>query len=324
MLGTLISVLALHMLINLITQHLLSGALTTLGISFGFCYGPIFYLYSRSLAYQTFRFSYQQFIHLLPAVIAQVLVLTTHIPVLVYAVSIFISLLIYSGMIWKLLREYRYILSQTRSEYDQITLNWLSYMLVLQIGLLALNITSVSLASSGMILAGAIAELLLFIGLWLMVSFIIFQGLQHPRMFSGLTIEDKQIVSEEAGTNTLSDTELDNIISRVETHMKNAQPFLNSGLTVKSLGRQLAIIPRHVSQAINLKTNKNFSEYVNSFRVKLACELLSSPESQELSVMDVMLECGFITKSNFNRAFKAETGTTPFNFKRGVQEAAKN
>lgn len=314
-LGIFISALALHMLLNLFNQHLLIGFLPNVGVSLGLCYGPILYFYSKALAYRDFKFTPIHLVHTVPFFVALLLVTFSRLDTLVYAFAIFSSLLVYSFAIVRMLQQYRYILSQIRSDYEQITLNWISYLLTLQFVLLALNITSVSLYMSGFVFFGQLTEIFLFAGLWVFVSLGIYQGLQHPQLFSGVTDEDKQIVTTGDDTQKLPDELLDDLMEQIDAYMTEKEPFLMAGLTVKDLGKQLSLNPRYISQAINAKAGKNFSEYVNVYKVKHACQLLSSTELLNLTIIDVMLQSGFNTKSNFNRAFKSETGLTPFEYK---------
>ncbi len=113
-----------------------------------------------------------------------------------------------------------------------------------------------------------------------------------------------------------ADLDGQDIIKRVEAFLLERQSYLNTNLSLTSLARQMVIVPNHLSRAINGQTNNNFSEYINSYRIKHACDLLASASSANLSVMDVMLESGFTTKSNFNRAFKSATGMSPMAYKK--------
>jgi AraC-like DNA-binding protein len=47
-------------------------------------------------------------------------------------------------------------------------------------------------------------------------------------------------------------------------------------------------------------------------------EMLLNPVFSHYSVLGVGLECGFNSKSSFNRIFKEETGFTPSEFKSSV------
>ncbi len=317
-LGAFIILLSTHMLLNLARQHLQLPA-PNLGIGLGFCYGPVIYLYARSLTYGDFRVGANHLYHLVPPFLMQISVFFAGFQTSFYAIGIFCSLAIYNLLIWKVLRHYRYVLSQTRSDFEQITLHWLSYLFFLQLILLGLNIISEYLHSSGFEDAGMFAKFSLFAGLWVLVTLIIFQGMQHPLLFTGLTKEDSQIVSQPSQANRVSKALLEEVFEKINIHMEKEKPYLNSNLTVKTLGQQMTLVPRQVSQAINLKADKNFSEYVNEFRIKHACQLLSSAQARNISIMDVMLDSGFITKSNFNRAFKKVTGITPFEFKENSQ-----
>jgi AraC-like DNA-binding protein len=47
-------------------------------------------------------------------------------------------------------------------------------------------------------------------------------------------------------------------------------------------------------------------------------EMLVNPEYKHYTVLGIGLECGFNSKTSFNRIFKEETGLTPTEYKRTV------
>ncbi|HWK82133.1 MAG TPA: helix-turn-helix domain-containing protein, partial [Caldimonas sp.] len=61
---------------------------------------------------------------------------------------------------------------------------------------------------------------------------------------------------------------------------------------------------------------RNFSAYVNGFRLDEARSALADPARRELPVLSIALEAGFQSIGPFNRAFKAATGLTPSEFRR--------
>ncbi len=65
---------------------------------------------------------------------------------------------------------------------------------------------------------------------------------------------------------------------------------------------------RDVSSVINRATGLNVSQFVNNRRIGEACRLL---EETDKPLTTVMFDCGFSTKSNFNREFRRVTGTSP-------------
>ena len=84
--------------------------------------------------------------------------------------------------------------------------------------------------------------------------------------------------------------------------------YRDPDLSLSRLSRRLGVTARLVSEAVNRAAGKNFSQYVNEHRVRAACELL---ERTDAPVTQVMLEAGFVTKSNFNREFRRTTGESP-------------
>ena len=53
--------------------------------------------------------------------------------------------------------------------------------------------------------------------------------------------------------------------------------------------------------------------YVTMFRISKACEMLAETE---LPVSEIALLCGFGGISQFNRSFRADTGTTPRDYRK--------
>lgn len=57
-----------------------------------------------------------------------------------------------------------------------------------------------------------------------------------------------------------------------------------------------------------LRTRKTFSQFINEFRISVACKKLLL---DDFSISEVCYEVGFTNLSNFNRQFKKITGFTP-------------
>jgi AraC-like DNA-binding protein len=90
--------------------------------------------------------------------------------------------------------------------------------------------------------------------------------------------------------------------------------FRSPDLSLDSLARVLATNPWTLSRAINVGSKKNFNDYVNSFRVQaFKDELARAPES---GLLELALECGFNSKTSFNRCFKKLEGQSPSQYRR--------
>ena len=98
--------------------------------------------------------------------------------------------------------------------------------------------------------------------------------------------------------------------------------YRDETLSVNSLAQKLSIAPRYLSQVINEQLNKNFSEFVNGYRVEEAKKILADPKKLDYSMTDVAFEVGFNTKEVFNRAFKKYTEITPSQYRKNNKRSS--
>ena len=82
------------------------------------------------------------------------------------------------------------------------------------------------------------------------------------------------------------------------------QPALNNPIrpSVTSLRKKFGV---------NKKVGKNFYDFVNQYRLEEFKRLLSDPKNRNLTLLSLAIDCGFNSKSSFNRHFKKVTGQTP-------------
>ena len=98
------------------------------------------------------------------------------------------------------------------------------------------------------------------------------------------------------------------IVLRLEGLFADQGLHRNEDLSLRRLARRLNLPDRKVSNAINRVRGMSVSQFVNEFRIREACTLLSATDK---TVLEVSLSAGFATKSNFNREFFRVTGETP-------------
>lgn len=106
----------------------------------------------------------------------------------------------------------------------------------------------------------------------------------------------------------------DEQVDRIIAAMEQKQLYLNPELTLEQLAEHAQIPPRMVSTIINRRFNKNFFEFTNSYRVDHAKGLLRATD-KSISMLDVMADSGFNSKSAFNRFFKKYTEMTPTQYR---------
>lgn len=114
----------------------------------------------------------------------------------------------------------------------------------------------------------------------------------------------------------------DELYERMEYLLKEEQVFRNSDLRLNELASQLGTNRTYVSKLINNKENANFCDYINSFRIEYAKELLSSQDEEQLTLDEIALKSGFSSLSSFYRVFTKMEKTSPAKYR--VSQAANN
>jgi AraC-like DNA-binding protein len=102
--------------------------------------------------------------------------------------------------------------------------------------------------------------------------------------------------------------------TRLLDWMETKRPYLDPDLALPDLARQLAIPAPLLSQVINAGLGKNFSDFINEYRVAAFKRAVRDPANRHLTLLGVALDCGFNSKATFNRAFRKGTGRSPKEF----------
>ncbi len=106
------------------------------------------------------------------------------------------------------------------------------------------------------------------------------------------------------------------VFDEIETFFKQHEPYLDSALSLDIVSQKTGIPAHRISKAINLHSDKHFSDYVNFYRVEKAKIFLRDSEAQKLYTIEGIAQlCGFANKASFNKAFKKFTGQTPSEFR---------
>ena len=90
--------------------------------------------------------------------------------------------------------------------------------------------------------------------------------------------------------------------------------YLDSTLSLQTLSSRLGLSGRDVSLIINRHARKNFSSFINEYRIEEAKKLLKTRKSNT-KILAIALDSGFNNLSSFNVAFKAFTKSTPSEYR---------
>lgn len=108
----------------------------------------------------------------------------------------------------------------------------------------------------------------------------------------------------------------DSAIQKVQEGMETHKFFLKQNLNIEEFSKRINLPVKEVSAVINKHYHTNFFEFMNSYRIEEAKRLLSDTTKSDLTIMDILLEAGFNSKSAFHRFFSRLVGMSPTEFRK--------
>ncbi|MBP6826666.1 MAG: AraC family transcriptional regulator, partial [Saprospiraceae bacterium] len=249
--------------------------------------------------------------------------------------AINVSGVAYTIFSYRLLQKHRRIISDLFSNEENINLRWLQNLIY---GLAAIWIAV--LVGNDAVVFGAAVVFVLFIGYFGIRQVGIFtnrpalqiaqsnydqptggQAAPAPMpYFSEKTDPDTPLLPDKKKyeKSGLTAGAAEALHQRLQDLMHTEQLFKESELLLTDLAERLDTHPNYLSQIINEKEGKNFYDYVNSMRIEAFLKMAADPKSSRFTLLALALECGFNSKSAFNRCFKKVTGQSPSEFLRAA------
>jgi len=107
------------------------------------------------------------------------------------------------------------------------------------------------------------------------------------------------------------------LLAALRRLMEEDKAYREEGLGIAALAARLGTQEYRLRRLINQRlAHRNFSSFVNGYRLAEAKAALADPTQAEVPILTIALDAGFQSIGPFNRAFKAETGMTPSEFRR--------
>ena len=128
-------------------------------------------------------------------------------------------------------------------------------------------------------------------------------------IFSKRHKEDKVVVDEPVVEEVPIDGKDTDLMERICQLMEEEQLYLRSDLKLQDVAVRLNTNSSYVSECINSVRSQSFSQFVNTYRIRHAQELLR--QQPDMKTAALAEESGFSTEATFFRNFKIVTGMPP-------------
>ncbi len=306
-----------------------------IGTSFGFLFGPLLFLYTKSLVRNNFKLTAYDILHLIPFITYNVLYsiyfhfestaakieMISKGSVLPHPLGFWVNLLmnvlilIYMTITLFLLFRYRVRIKSLYSMIHNLNLGWLELVIYAFLFMWIIDFTQF-LFRNTIGIDPEVSGILTFISVtinFVFANLVIYKGLKQPDHFFNV---EKELPKIKNDNNSVPDKESISYLEKLQHYMANEKPYLNSTLTLKELSDRIEINPRILSKVINEKMKQNFFDFINSYRIEEAKMILSNPAKRKMTILEILYGVGFNSKSVFNTTFKKNTGYTPTEFRK--------
>lgn len=302
---------------------------------------PVFYLYVLSVCYSDFKLKPQYLLHLIPFLIANLVLLPNFYLVDVASkinfietrqnrielkfnhIVIHLQIIIYMIAIFMLLRKSKKLYLENYAGTHISSYHWLFQFTVVLcvLYLIALLKNIFKFSDYPSVSEGIKVVLVLF--QVLMVCWYLFKALNNPDLFRNIDSNLKlvaDIVSEEKNSEqpALTEEEYNEDILKLKKYMDEEKPFLDPSLTIQDVSNSIEIPTRELSVLINHQLGQHFYDFINSYRIDCAMNILKDETKTKVTILEILYEVGFNSKSSFHTAFKKHTGNTPTAFRKGL------
>lgn len=241
-----------------------------------------------------------------------------------------VSVPVYLAWSWRLIRAHRRRIKDLYSYRQSVDYRWLTRFIVAG----AVSWAVLDLPYLGTFLVGGLNEnQALAIGIVVNVVLTIYIGICAVRQNS--VYADMAGFGGEEPTEGMADTsdrryrksgmdaaDLQSSLTQLVEFMETERPYLDNSLTIRDLAGAVGLTEHNLSEVLNVGLGKRFYDFVNGYRVEEFKRRAVRPESANLTLLAIALQCGFNSKSSFNRIFKQHMGVTPSMYLKSARAAS--
>ena len=301
---------------------------------------PLLYFYICSVTYEDFKLKWKYLWHTLPFVIVILLLIPRFyladfdkkIEILIASDGLIIEfkliyLLLHVQIAAYLIACYLVILRSKKlllENYSNGNVNYYNWLLTL-ITLIAFEVLVSTFKNFFMIndldVPYELAMTITGLSALLFICWLVIKALNTPELYG--RVDSKQLLvkqliarSPRKAPLAVEDKESNEALRKLKSHMETEAPYLEPSLSIYDLSRQLNLPSKELSVLINHNLNQHFFDFVNEYRIKKAMEILADASKSDLTILEILYEVGFNSKSSFNTAFKKYTKLTPTQYRK--------
>lgn len=297
---------------------------------------PLIYFYVLAVCYSDFRLKWKHLVYTLPFMVMNLVFMprfylqsgivkeqfianySRMFEVYFFQILIELQYWFYIVCIFLILKKYRKIYLENYTNPSTSTYKWLFQMTCVFAIMHCITASKNLLrytASRDTFLWG---NVLMVVMALCVICWFVMKALNHPELFRGINSQlqlTKDFLPKENQTIIVTISNQDEAVSAqilaLKNYMKEKEPYLDPSLTIQGLANQFNVPVRDLSILINHHMNQHFFDFVNEYRIQKAMHILKDQSKNQLTVLEILYEVGFNSKSSFNTSFKKYTNLTP-------------
>ncbi|TWR28720.1 AraC family transcriptional regulator [Mucilaginibacter achroorhodeus] len=312
-------------------------------------FGPLIYLYVKSLLNIDYKIAYNDYLHFIPGCLFVIwaLIVFVYDNLVVHHYSLMngrndpdfdnwyswlwsISIVVYLILTYRYYKRYRTYIIDELSFADQASFRWLRNFLLAYLCLAVIVVVEQFVAifhESNYVISWYYFMGFAVVGYYIAVSAYGQQGRILAKLHYVPVQEPARDVNRTVPLKTDDFEEPSNLNYELVQKWKPAvlrqldheRIFLDPELTLTDLAKKLGTNTSLLSKVINAGFGISFNDLINNHRVEEAKRLMASPAHKHFTMLAIAFEAGFNSKATFNRAFKRFSGENPSDYQTRLQ-----
>ena len=239
----------------------------------------------------------------------------------IHYLCVMISSFGYGAYIWFAKRSSNYLKNQVQLVLQLATIAFIIGVFILMLFLSKIKVGKIDKESLGFDPIFIVIGLMLF-SVCIMISFLSARNESEneeniERLVRSVKAGNAGYSSSNVGSSLLKEYAL-----LLEKTINDKKLYLFSALSLDDLLVETGIPKHHLSQVFNIYLGKTFYQYLAERRIKEAVFRIDSEDN--LTLESLAYECGFNSKTSFNRYFKNIMGMTPSEYRKNSETVSEN